>query len=234
MSGGVFRSMSFFFRLPVIRPLPRVLFGLFLPLALAVGCASGGAAEASSAGASGSADTASPDGPGGPAADSGAGTAAGEASFPTEEDLDALLSQWAIQLDGASAGESTEESAGAHRALTRLRAERPSAEQRIWAMAMIHLLPESPFLDRERGQEQLALLEENFPEAIEGVQATVLRQLFRELDRTAADAEEGERLVQELTRTVAQVREAMEQLKRIDLNRRPIRGVRGDTIPGGS
>jgi hypothetical protein len=209
-----------FFPLLHVLPAPRRWLGALLPLVLGAACATGGATEAGSSGDAGGSNGANPSG------SRGSAIAESNADIGGPAELDALLSEWADRLD-AEEGEKRDES---YRTVARMRSNSATPEQTLWTLAMVHLLPGSPHFDRDRGREHLAALEEHFPGAPEAVQASVLRQLFRELDRTAAEAQEGDRLVEELSRTVEEFREAMEQLKRIDLNRRPVRDTRGDTI----
>jgi len=93
-------------------------------------------------------------------------------------------------------------------------------ERALWSLAMIHLLPESPLHDPGRARTDLARLGEDHGESIRGAQARWLLTLLEELDQVRGQAAEQAELLEQLTATV-------EQLRRIDLNRRPSSGPGG-------
>lgn len=95
-------------------------------------------------------------------------------------------------------------------------------DRALWGLAMVHLLPESPVQDQERAMAVLDRLADTHGETVGGAQARWVRSLLTELESIRSQVEAQERLLQQLTETV-------EQLKRIDLNRRPARPP--DTIP---
>lgn len=95
-------------------------------------------------------------------------------------------------------------------------------DRALWGLAMVHLLPESPVQDQERAMAVLDRLADTHGETVGGAQARWVRSLLTELESIRSQVEAQERLLRQLTETV-------EQLKRIDLNRRPARPP--DTIP---
>lgn len=83
-----------------------------------------------------------------------------------------------------------------------------------WALALVHLLPQSPLRQPARALSLLAEIEEGHPGTLEALQATWLQAVLREGDRDRSTLQEQEQTIRELN-------ELVEQLKRIDLNRRP-------------
>jgi hypothetical protein len=98
------------------------------------------------------------------------------------------------------------------------------AERALWGLALAYLLPDSPVRNRERATSLLERLLERHPESVEATQARWVQQVLQDLSQTRAVAEERER-------TIRQLNETVEQLKQIDLNRRPVSGRPPDTIP---
>jgi len=99
----------------------------------------------------------------------------------------------------------------------------PAREEALWGLAMLHLLPQSPVVDRERAMAALEELRDAHGESIRGAQARWILGMLDELQTMRAQMDQQAELLRQLTETV-------EQLRRIDLNRRPT-GGRGDTIP---
>lgn len=87
-------------------------------------------------------------------------------------------------------------------------------DRALWGLAMVNLLPESPMQDRARAMVALDRLAEAHGETVRGAQARWVRSLLAELEDIRTQVDEQERLLSQLTETV-------EQLRRIDLNRRP-------------
>jgi hypothetical protein len=83
-----------------------------------------------------------------------------------------------------------------------------------WSLALVHLLPQSPLRQPARALSLLAEIEEGYPGTLEALQATWLHAMLREGDRNRSRVQEQEQTIRELN-------ELVEQLKRIDLNRRP-------------
>ncbi len=99
----------------------------------------------------------------------------------------------------------------------------PAREEALWGLAMLHLLPDSPVVDRERAMASLEQLRDEHGESIRGAQARWVLGILDELQTVRTQMDQQSELLRQLTETV-------EQLRRIDLNRRPT-GGRGDTIP---
>lgn len=99
----------------------------------------------------------------------------------------------------------------------------PDREEALWGLAMLHLLPQSPVVDRERAMAALEELRDTHGESIRGAQARWVLGILDELQTMRAQMDQQAELLRQLNETV-------EQLRRIDLNRRPT-GGRGDTIP---
>lgn len=102
-------------------------------------------------------------------------------------------------------------------------------DRALWGLAMLHLLPESPLHDREEAMAMLDRLVTEHGESRWGIQARWTRDVLQELDDVRGQAARQEALLRQLTETV-------EQLRQIDLNRRPTGSgdtttARGDTIP---
>lgn len=97
-------------------------------------------------------------------------------------------------------------------------------DRALWGLAMVNLLPESPIRDRDRAMVALDRLAETHGETVRGAQARWVRSLLAELESIRSQVDAQERLLLQLTETV-------EQLKRIDLNRRPSRAP-PDSVPG--
>jgi hypothetical protein len=95
----------------------------------------------------------------------------------------------------------------------------------IWGLAMLHLTPGSPTHDPSLGKSFLDRLEQELPGTTWSTQARWAQGLVAELERVQAEADEQERLLHQLTETV-------EQLRRIDLNRRPTGGAADTTRVG--
>jgi len=83
-----------------------------------------------------------------------------------------------------------------------------------WALALVHLLPNSPLRQPARALMLLAEIGEGYPGTLEALQATWLQAVLREGERDRTTLREQEQTIRELN-------ELVEQLKRIDLNRRP-------------
>jgi two-component system, NtrC family, sensor histidine kinase GlrK len=96
-------------------------------------------------------------------------------------------------------------------------------EQALWGMVMVHLHPESPHRDYERARTALLELEAEFEGEPAAWQAALVRGLIEELAEVRSVAEEQEQVLRRLMDTV-------EALKRIDLNRRPAREARPDSV----
>lgn len=92
----------------------------------------------------------------------------------------------------------------------------------LWGLALLHLLPESPLQDRERARTFLERLATRHPDTVRGAQARWVGGILDELEQVRAQVGQQEALLDQLTETV-------EQLRRIDLNRRP-GGTRSDSI----
>lgn len=90
-------------------------------------------------------------------------------------------------------------------------------ERALWSQAMIHLLPESPLHDPSRARTNLTRLGNEHGESVRGQQARWLLGLLDEMDQLRGQMAEQTELLEQLTETV-------EQLRRIDLNRRPSSG----------
>jgi hypothetical protein len=84
----------------------------------------------------------------------------------------------------------------------------------LWHLGLLHLLPDAPDRDPERALSILTRLTEEYPATPEGVQAQWIRGLLQELDGARQQGAQQEQRIRELNETV-------EQLRRIDLNRRP-------------
>jgi hypothetical protein len=104
----------------------------------------------------------------------------------------------------------------------------PGVDRALWGVAILHLLPEADLYDQERAVEALDRLADEYGDTVRGMQAAWIRGILRELDQVRAQANQQEELLRQLTETV-------EQLKRIDLNRRPTGSgdttVTRDTVP---
>ncbi len=97
--------------------------------------------------------------------------------------------------------------------------------QALWGLAMIHILPESPIQNRDRALGLLDRLVTEHATSVRGAQARWLLSTLEELEAARTQVSQQQALVQQLTETV-------EQLRRIDLNRRPTGGgTRPDTLP---
>lgn len=94
--------------------------------------------------------------------------------------------------------------------------------QALWHLGLIHLLPDGPDRDEEQALSILTRLAEEYPATPEGVQARWIRALLQDLEGARRRGAEQEQRIRELNETV-------EQLRRIDLNRRPA-APRSDTL----
>ncbi len=93
----------------------------------------------------------------------------------------------------------------------------------LWHLGLLHLLAEGQDRDEEQALSLLTRLVEEYPATPEGVQARWLRTLLQDLEGARQRGAEQEQRIRELNETV-------EQLRRIDLNRRPA-PPRPDTLP---
>jgi hypothetical protein len=84
----------------------------------------------------------------------------------------------------------------------------------LWHLGLLHLLAEGQERDEEQALSLLTRLSEEYPATPEGVQARWLRTLLQDLEGARRRGAEQEQRIRELNETV-------EQLRRIDLNRRP-------------
>ncbi len=84
----------------------------------------------------------------------------------------------------------------------------------VWAMALLHLFPSSPFQDLEWAATLLDYLRVRFPNDGLGIQAAWVQALLGDLDAVQVMIDQQEQALQRLTETV-------DQLKSIDLNRAP-------------
>lgn len=96
-------------------------------------------------------------------------------------------------------------------------------DRALWGLAMVNLLPESPIRDRDRAMVALDRLVLAHGGTVRGAQARWVRSLLQELEEIRTHVDQQEQLLRQLTETV-------EQLRRIDLNRRPPRPP-PDTLP---
>ncbi|TVP74565.1 MAG: hypothetical protein EA352_10510 [Gemmatimonadales bacterium] len=126
-------------------------------------------------------------------------------------ETEALLRQDA--LDFLDAGD-LEAAAESWEAFLAFRGMEPGAEEALWWLAVLHILPDSPIQAPDEGQARLAALAERFPETMEGQQARLIILLMTELEESRRAAQDQAERLEELART-------MEELRRIDLNRRP-------------
>lgn len=95
----------------------------------------------------------------------------------------------------------------------------------LWGLALAHLLPDTPVENPERASRLLERLQEQHPLTVEALQARWIRSMLDDLSRARLVAQERER-------TIRQLNETLEQLRQIDLNRRPGGGPRpADTLP---
>jgi hypothetical protein len=92
----------------------------------------------------------------------------------------------------------------------------------LWHLGLLHLLGEGPDRDEEQALSLLTRLSEEYPATPEGIQARWLRTLLQDLEGARRRGAEQEQRIRELNETV-------EQLRRIDLNRRPA-PPRADTL----
>lgn len=126
-------------------------------------------------------------------------------------ETEALLRQDALEFldegDLESAAESWE-------AFLAFRGMEPGAEEALWWLAVLHILPDSPIRAPEEGQARLQSLSERFPDTMEGQQARLILLLMTELEESRQTADDQAERLEELARTI-------EELRRIDLNRRP-------------
>lgn len=99
-------------------------------------------------------------------------------------------------------------------------------DRALWGLAMVNLLPESPIRDRDRAMVALDRLVLAHGGTVRGAQARWVRSLLQELEEIRTQVDQQEQLLRQLTETV-------EQLRRIDLNRRPPRPP-PDTVPAPS
>jgi signal transduction histidine kinase len=99
----------------------------------------------------------------------------------------------------------------------------PQEARALWGLAMIHLLPDSPLHDQPRARTFLEQLSARYAGSVRGDQARWIVGILDELDQIRTQVDQQEALLGQLTETV-------EQLRRIDLNRRPTR-PRPDTLP---
>jgi len=107
----------------------------------------------------------------------------------------------------------------------------PTATERaLWSLALVHLAPESPLQNREHALVALRQIEEVEEDAIAQLKVRWIRSILEEVDTLRRQATEQQALLAQLIETV-------EQLKRIDLNRRPTGPppppppTRHDTLP---
>lgn len=94
--------------------------------------------------------------------------------------------------------------------------------QALWHLALIHLLPDGSDRDEDQALSILTRLAEEYPATPEGVQARWVRAVLEDLEGARRRGAEQEQRIRELNETV-------EQLRRIDLNRRPA-SSRPDTL----
>ncbi len=84
----------------------------------------------------------------------------------------------------------------------------------LWGMTLAHLVPDGENYDPERAFRNLASLADEYPETIQGRHARWLQDLME-------DAAETRALAAQQAETIEQLTEMVEQLRRIDLQRRP-------------
>lgn len=87
-------------------------------------------------------------------------------------------------------------------------------DRALWGLAMLHLLEDSPLYDQELATAALDRLIEKHGETMRGMQARWIRGILAQLEQVRTQADQQQQLLLQLSETV-------EQLKRIDLNRRP-------------
>ncbi|CAN5720575.1 hypothetical protein BH23GEM11_BH23GEM11_05870 [soil metagenome] len=83
-----------------------------------------------------------------------------------------------------------------------------------WSLALVYLLPTSPLRSQPRALALLDSLAEAHPGSLEAIQAGWIRTVLQESARNRSALQEHERTIRDLNVLV-------EQLKQIDLNRRP-------------
>jgi two-component system sensor histidine kinase GlrK len=89
-----------------------------------------------------------------------------------------------------------------------------STGEAVWGMAILYLLPESPYFDPAWAGDLLGYLQRRFPKDALGIQATWVRGILSDLSDVRVMVAEQEEALRRLTETV-------DQLKNIDLNRSP-------------
>ncbi len=87
-------------------------------------------------------------------------------------------------------------------------------ERALWSLALVHLVPESPLRDRERALALLTEVEAGESDPVAALKVRWIRSVLDEVDTLRREATERQALLNQLVETV-------EQLRRIDLNRRP-------------
>jgi hypothetical protein len=100
----------------------------------------------------------------------------------------------------------------------------PSGAERseaLWGMALVHLYPNSPLHDPDRGLSFLIAVGEEFPASLPANQASWARLILEQLAGVRREAHAQQELLQELN-------EALEVLRQIDLDRRPSGAPRPD------
>lgn len=88
------------------------------------------------------------------------------------------------------------------------------AARALWGLSVALLQPDTDVQDPARAYRLLAALSERHPDTVEGLQASWLHGLLLELERSQAVAAEQ-------AQVIGRLNEMVEQLRQIDLNRRP-------------
>ncbi len=91
---------------------------------------------------------------------------------------------------------------------------RESRADALWGLSLVHLLPDSPLREPDQADALLEALADEFPDTLPGMQAVWLRSILEDLRIATERAAAHERAVRELEET-------LEQLRQIDLGRRP-------------
>lgn len=107
-----------------------------------------------------------------------------------------------------------EEAAGAFEAYLLFGREAGHRAEAAWNLALLHLLPASPVRSPSRAMALLEGIVEQHPGSVEALQARWVQGLLDENTRQRTT-------LQEQARSLRELNELVEQLKRIDLNRRP-------------
>lgn len=147
---------------------------------------------------------------------------------PPEEPAPEPPPAWSVRLNRARAllaDGSFTEAAGEFEAALRLGAEGAARTEAHWGLALVYLSPESSLRNRTTAATHLDIVEHEATDGLVQAQAAWARAMLGQIAQLEGQVRERDEMLRQLN-------EALEMLRRIDLDRRPSGGAAPGAPPG--